>query len=397
MVKLKIRTGPPPPPPPEEPKPQLPASGVPTAIPKIKIKAREPKGPRLTKIRLKRVREPGLGYDSEASDREEDPCIEEQIILRMMPGEDCEYVRKAIENREIGKGADVWVKFKDQRRAVVHVNGHLYGAKLVDLPCVIESNKSFDKKVIFKAADVCQMLLVTGRIDHENDVLNTHLKQSDYVYPHGLTTPMHWVRQKRFRKRVSNRTIEAVENEVDRLLTMDERAISTSSELVDHSMLARDSSVALSEDISFDTMQSAGVGVGDQDQRIPGDMFDGMDEDDLAGQIEQGMLELSQDTRESTAEPQLAGEESVSDEEDEEEEDEEDNEADDETRESKRQTRLVREFISELETSIQKRKKDAEEATNPILRNRFLADVNRMVTELELKRTQLVESDEQIE
>lgn len=109
MVKLKIRAVQPPP---NDSRSSTPATGPPPPIPKIKIKTREPKGPRLTKIRLKRVREPGLGYDSEASDREEDTYIEEQIILRLPPGEDCEYVRKAIENREVGRGADIWVKFK---------------------------------------------------------------------------------------------------------------------------------------------------------------------------------------------------------------------------------------------------------------------------------------------
>ncbi|EEB06753.1 transcription factor TFIID complex subunit Taf7 [Schizosaccharomyces japonicus yFS275] len=389
MVKLKIKAGPPPS---AEPKihikaPKANGSGV----SKIRIRAaRDSSNPRPTKIRLKRAREPGLGYDSEASDREEDPYIEEQIMLRMPPGEDCDYVRKAIENREVGRGADIWIKFKDNRRAVIHVNGHMYAAKLVDLPCIIESSKSYDKKVVFKTADISQMLLVEKRIEHEDDVPMDPLKLKDYVYPHGVTPPMHWVRQKRFRKRVSNRTIEAVEAEVDRLLALDEQAETSIHELIDSAQLARESSMALSEDMSFNNTQFRRGETTEREESVSqADLFDGMDEDDLAGQIEQGMLELNQSTtRETTAETHQAADESASDE-DEEEEDEDDNDADDETRENKRQNRLVREFISELESSIQKRKRDADEATNPILRNRFLADVNRMVTELELKRAQL--------
>jgi transcription initiation factor TFIID subunit 7 len=51
----------------------------------------------------------GLGYDSEASDREEDPAIEEQIMLRCRPGEDAEYVRQCLERKEV---PDVMIKFK---------------------------------------------------------------------------------------------------------------------------------------------------------------------------------------------------------------------------------------------------------------------------------------------
>src|SRR5687768_12303865 len=40
------------------------------------------------------VHPPGDGYDSEASDREIDPAIEEQVILRIIEGEHCDYVRQ---------------------------------------------------------------------------------------------------------------------------------------------------------------------------------------------------------------------------------------------------------------------------------------------------------------
>ena len=63
------------------------------------------------RIRLHKQRHIGLSYDSEASDREEDPWIEEQFILRMVPGDDCNYLRKAIEKKEIGQGTDVSITF----------------------------------------------------------------------------------------------------------------------------------------------------------------------------------------------------------------------------------------------------------------------------------------------
>jgi transcription initiation factor TFIID subunit 7 len=33
----------------------------------------------------------------------------------------------------------------------------MYSAKLVDLPCVIEAQKTIDNKRMFKAADICQV------------------------------------------------------------------------------------------------------------------------------------------------------------------------------------------------------------------------------------------------
>jgi transcription initiation factor TFIID subunit 7 len=41
------------------------------------------------------------------------------------------------------------------------------------------------------------------------------------VWPHGISEPMHNVRTNRFRKRMSKKTIEDVEAEVERLLLAD--------------------------------------------------------------------------------------------------------------------------------------------------------------------------------
>jgi transcription initiation factor TFIID subunit 7 len=61
---------------------------------KAKVKGKPPRRP------------PGEGYDSEASDREEDPYIEEEFVLRMVPGGDCEYLRNAIAEKKIGIWAE---------------------------------------------------------------------------------------------------------------------------------------------------------------------------------------------------------------------------------------------------------------------------------------------------
>lgn len=210
------------------------------SLPKIRIKTSASKpdvGPARIKVKHQGKPPPrplGVGYDSEAEDVEVDPAIESQFILRMAPGEDCEYLRKAIEEKRVGLprsegGADVVFRFfdKEGRRAVVKIRGRDYAATLVDLPCVIEGMKSWDKRGWWKSADICQMLLVLGRVQNEEEAKNFPLpKEVDpytFQYPHGLTPPMHNVRKRRFRKRVSYRTIEAVEDEVERLLAEDDK------------------------------------------------------------------------------------------------------------------------------------------------------------------------------
>jgi transcription initiation factor TFIID subunit 7 len=40
---------------------------------------------------------------------------------------------------------------------VFHVGNNIYSAKLVDLSCILESQKTLDIKQMFKVADVCQV------------------------------------------------------------------------------------------------------------------------------------------------------------------------------------------------------------------------------------------------
>lgn len=49
-------------------------------------------------------------YDRELDSDDEELSFEEQFILRMPEGEDCERLKKAVASREVGP--DVWFKFK---------------------------------------------------------------------------------------------------------------------------------------------------------------------------------------------------------------------------------------------------------------------------------------------
>ncbi|KAK3336611.1 TAFII55 protein conserved region-domain-containing protein [Cercophora scortea] len=185
----------------------------------------------------------GEGYDSEAEDREVDPVIEEQFLFRMMPGEHCEYLHKAIRERKIGipvkqGGADLAMKFLDEdgRRVMFSVQGQSYAAILLDLPTITEGMKTWDKKAMVKSADICQMMLVFARVKNEEEAKTAPLPRAvehGLRWPHGITPPMHDARNRRFRKRLSKLEIKNKEAEVERLLAADKDAKSTRYEFVD--------------------------------------------------------------------------------------------------------------------------------------------------------------------
>ncbi len=47
----------------------------------------------------------------------------------------------------------------DSRRAAFRINGVTYSSKLVDLPCIVESQKTNDNRHLFKVADISQVSL----------------------------------------------------------------------------------------------------------------------------------------------------------------------------------------------------------------------------------------------
>jgi transcription initiation factor TFIID subunit 7 len=202
---------------------------------KISLAAKRNSVPKIIDIRARQRAPPrakGIGYDSEDSDVEKDPAIQQALVLRMQPGPDTDYLRKAIADGSIGpfasKGdADVSLKFVEHnyRRAVVKIRGNSYAAVLVDLPCIVETMKSFDRKGWHKVADCCQMLYVLGRCQTDEEAKNYRLPsdvdKENYQFAHGLTPPLHYVRKRRWRARPNyNHAVEAEEQAL-RLLEMD--------------------------------------------------------------------------------------------------------------------------------------------------------------------------------
>ena len=95
---------------------------VPQPKPKLKLKLSEKLA----------AQAPGMSflgpYDRELDSDDEDLVFEEQFILRMPPGEDCERLRKMAAAREVSN--DVWFKFKGAffQRAVCQMSFELFGA-----------------------------------------------------------------------------------------------------------------------------------------------------------------------------------------------------------------------------------------------------------------------------
>lgn len=71
------------------------------------------------------------------------------------------------------------------------------------------------------------MLVVEDRVNEESQINASALNIDDFIWPHGITPPLKHVRKRRFRKRVSRRAIEVVEEQVEELLGKDEEADDT--------------------------------------------------------------------------------------------------------------------------------------------------------------------------
>ncbi|XP_039074039.1 transcription initiation factor TFIID subunit 7-like isoform X2 [Hyaena hyaena] len=186
--------------------------------------------------------------------------LENQFILRL-PMEHAFTVRRMVHSGNVAMKDKLKIDLSsDGRHAVVDVEDVSLTAKLVDLPCVIGSLKTLDKKTFYKTADISQMLVCTADADlhssPEEPVTSTDLnvimkneKESEqkYVWKHGITPPLKNVRKKRFRKTTKKlidfKQIEEisfpeyiespdVEKEVKRLLCSDAEAVSARWEVI---------------------------------------------------------------------------------------------------------------------------------------------------------------------
>ena len=397
------------------------AQSLPTPGIRIKAKGLPPKRP------------VGVGYDSEAEEIEDDPATEQQFVLRMAPGEDCDQLRTAVQEKKIGLkasegGVDVHMKALDKegRRTLVTIKGRPYAASLVDLPCIIEGMKSWDRKNWLKSGDIHQMLMVLGPCKDEKEALNYPLppevERETYQYPHGLTPPLRYVRKRRFRKRTDYRSMEAVEAAVEKLIEADERAASTGGdtkwELVDLNQRRREEEAAEEEEdapyeedyfgqnamepeIDDDFLQDfeAQLEQADEDMEPATTAATPLTETPVDSQNPHSAVfrkvqphgALGTDSRASTpaaAETPAAGTTSADDDDDADEDDADDvmDDMDDDAMVARQQRQQEAEEIAELEREIEDVKKRLAETNNPLLKARLHKKVEDMMNDLKLKR-----------
>ncbi|PYH93919.1 hypothetical protein BO71DRAFT_326448 [Aspergillus ellipticus CBS 707.79] len=353
-----------------------------------RLKLNTSKKPGIQSLRIKNKglvpnRPVGVGYDSEASDTEIDPSIEEQFILRMLPGEDCELLRKAIAERRFDRSEFSFKPLnREGRRAVLKIRDHQYAAALVDLPCIIEGMKSWDRRGWYKSADICQMLLVLGPVANEQEALEYPLPSDiqfpddkTLQYPHGLAPPLRWVRKRRFRERISTRTIEQVEKAVEDLIAQDEASLAPPRyELVDSASLNRAEGL----------VQSGEYDEYDEDE------YD--DEQDAEGDApaDTGVYQAGTPmaTKPSTPAAESSGDESDGS------DDVPEDEMDEEQLEQQRQMQQQREEIAELETLIRAETAKWEKMQNAILKGKLAKRIHDLKQDLSLKKVSIGEGDD---
>ncbi|KAJ5703176.1 hypothetical protein N7488_010724 [Penicillium malachiteum] len=370
-----------------------------------RLKLNPSKKPGLQSIRIKNravvaQRPVGVGYDSEASDTEADPAIEEQFILRMEPGEDCEYLRQAINERRFDKSEFSFKPLnREGRRAILKIRDKMYAASLVDLPCIIEGMKSWDRRGWYKAADICQMLLVLGPVTSDQEALDyplpseiEHPDDKSLHYPHGLAPPLKWVRKRRFRDRVSSRTIEQVEKAVEELIAQDETSVFPPRfELVDSAALNRAEGFVQEEfDEYYDEEQDA---EGEADEEMMDDFDDDLAaemEAALAGEDDSSAMPVEQPETPSampqTAPGGPADGESSDEDDDSDGGDGPDDDLDEEELEQQRQLQQSREEIAELEALIRTETAQWDRVQNHILKNKMGRRIQELKKDLSLKK-----------
>ena len=395
--------------------------------------------------KLKEIRPEGVGYDSEASDQEDDPAIEEDFILRMLPGEDCQYLRQAVTEQQFGPlsqgGALVRIRFlrTDGRRAVVSINGTSYAAAMVDLPCIVEGMKSWNKRDWYKSVDICQMLLVLGPVKNDDEALDYPLPKrvldhKTMQYAHGLTPPMHNVRKKRFRPQIHRAAVEDVEQEVERLLSDDKKAQSSKWSFVDVLQLERERAQRMESAEFQGDMEEYG------DEDAEGEIFGdeeygvlGMDtevaveedpEDSLAAELEAELMQEEADAEMETA-PTLTipaesnapspgsfavetpivaespaatpskGATSGDEEETSDDDEESAEEMDEDAAERQQELMRQREAIEDLQAAVKAQEAALESQQNPIFKKKISSRIQGLKADLESKIAALGEGAEE--
>lgn len=168
--------------------------------------------------------------------------LESQFVMRL-PEEPAKALREVLRSGENIKNRLTIQMDNDMRHGEVRFDHWLLHSKIVDLPTIVESLKTIDRKSVYKSADICQMMICKDELDPTSteEESPTKNKKKDpfkvdkkFLWPHGVTPPTKNVRKRRFRKTLKKKSAEApeIEKEVKRLLRADNEAISVTWEVI---------------------------------------------------------------------------------------------------------------------------------------------------------------------
>lgn len=168
--------------------------------------------------------------------------LENQYLLRL-PEEPAAALRKAIQKGDPDLKRRLSIQIEPDNPAInqcirkgnVKFDEWKLHAKLVDLPTIVESHKTIDKKTLYKTADICQMLICKEGEPSDDEIPEEEEKKKDpnkvekkYVYPHGVCPPLKNCRKRRFRKTLKKKHCldePEIEKEVKRLFRTDYEAV----------------------------------------------------------------------------------------------------------------------------------------------------------------------------
>jgi TATA-binding protein-associated factor Taf7 len=86
--------------------------------------------------------------------------LEQQFVLRMPAGEYATRLRDLIESGDEKIRERLFIDLNPEtRRGRIKFDDTIFKATLYDLPCITESYKTFDRKTLYKIADVAQILV----------------------------------------------------------------------------------------------------------------------------------------------------------------------------------------------------------------------------------------------
>ncbi|KAI3655963.1 hypothetical protein MP638_006221, partial [Amoeboaphelidium occidentale] len=256
--------------------------------------------------------------------------------------------------------------------------------------------KTVDRKRFYKTADISQLIIVE-RLSPEQlqAALQKSTKSSEHAHSSGITPPLKYCRQRRFRKGVNRKRVENIENEVNRLLKADMEAL----EVVETFLEPAELEKRLADE--EERLAAAGEEDGNAEEELSAhvDVKDAESDDESVDS--ELAAELEDEIARAVEEGSSGGEDEDGFAHDEHEQEEEEQDGEDEYDEATQalvdKQKLLREEMRDLEEKIVEKSTQRQKSVNIIMQKRFDDIIARLQNERELKESQLMELDMNIE